>query len=75
MKYLFVLLISLPLIAFAGEHAGKAADGAEKKEHAGEAAESAGEAADGAEKKEHAGEAAEHAGKKAEHAGEAAESE
>lgn len=62
MKILFALLIALPLLVSAGEHAGKAAK--EKSEHAGKAAEHAGKAAE--KKSEHAGKAAEHAGEAAE---------
>ena len=43
MKYLLYLIVALPLIVSAGEHAGKKAEHAgEKAEHAGEAAEHAG---------------------------------
>jgi hypothetical protein len=53
MKLIFVLLVSLPLLAFAAEHGGKAA------EHGGKAAESKTESGKSSKAKEHAGKPAE----------------
>jgi hypothetical protein len=55
MKKLALILLFVPWMAFAAEHAGNAA---KSKEHAGDAAKSKEHAGDAAKSKEHAGDAA-----------------